>query len=73
MVFESLVVDLVNRYLGDFIENLDSSQLKIGIWGGLYSDISAAYDVPTFSIMYQITGVGVSIEASQRVLWVLNH
>jgi len=34
MVFESLVVDLVNRYLGDFIENLDKSQLKIGIWGG---------------------------------------
>ena len=34
MVFESIVVDLVNRYLGDFIENLDTSQLKIGIWGG---------------------------------------
>ena len=34
MVFESLVTELVNKYLGDFIENLDSSQLKIGIWGG---------------------------------------
>ncbi|KAK7096187.1 hypothetical protein V1264_005511 [Littorina saxatilis] len=34
MVFESLVVDLINRYLGDFVENLDTSQLKIGIWGG---------------------------------------
>ena len=34
MVFESLVVDLINKYLGDFVENLDSSQLKIGIWGG---------------------------------------
>ena len=34
MVFESLVVDLVNRFLGDFIENLDKSQLSIGIWGG---------------------------------------
>ena len=37
MVFESLVTDLVNRFLGDFIENLDKSQLKLGIWGGLYS------------------------------------
>lgn len=36
MVFESLVVELINRYLGDFVENLDTSQLKIGIWGGEY-------------------------------------
>lgn len=37
MVFESLVVDLINKYLGDFVENLDKSQLKLGIWGGLYA------------------------------------
>ncbi|KAF8366090.1 hypothetical protein PRIPAC_83919 [Pristionchus pacificus] len=34
MVFESLVADLLNRFLGDFVDNLDSSQLNIGIWGG---------------------------------------
>lgn len=34
MVFESLVVDLLNKYLGQYVENLDASQLKIGIWGG---------------------------------------
>ncbi|XP_071787909.1 intermembrane lipid transfer protein VPS13A-like isoform X9 [Asterias amurensis] len=34
MVFESLVVDLLNRFLGQYIENLDASQLKLGIWGG---------------------------------------
>ena len=34
MVFESIVVDLINRYVGQFVENLDTSQLKIGIWGG---------------------------------------
>lgn len=34
MVLEGVVVDLVNRFLGDFIENLDKSQLSIGIWGG---------------------------------------
>lgn len=34
MVFESLVADLLNKYLGDYVENLDRSQLKIGIWGG---------------------------------------
>lgn len=34
MVFESLVADLLNRYLGEYVDNLDRSQLKIGIWGG---------------------------------------
>lgn len=34
MVFESLVTDVLNRFIGEYVENLDSSQLKIGIWGG---------------------------------------
>lgn len=34
MVFESLIADLLNRFLGSYVENLDRSQLKIGIWGG---------------------------------------
>uniref|UniRef100_A0A3B4TYL0 Vacuolar protein sorting 13 homolog C n=1 Tax=Seriola dumerili TaxID=41447 RepID=A0A3B4TYL0_SERDU len=35
MVFESLVSDLLNRFIGDYVENLDKSQLKIGIWGNV--------------------------------------
>lgn len=38
MVFESLVADLLNRYLGEYVENLDKGQLKIGIWGGKTSE-----------------------------------
>ena len=34
MVFESIVVEILNKFLGDYVQNLDSSQLKIGIWGG---------------------------------------
>ncbi|XP_061528280.1 vacuolar protein sorting-associated protein 13A [Phycodurus eques] len=34
MVFETLVVDVLNRFLGDYVVNLDTSQLKLGIWGG---------------------------------------
>ncbi|CAH8535606.1 unnamed protein product [Schistosoma rodhaini] len=34
MVFESLVVELINRYLGSYIEALNASQLKIGLLGG---------------------------------------
>lgn len=34
MVFESIVVDLLNRVLGDYIENLDTGQLKVGVWDG---------------------------------------
>lgn len=34
MVFESVVVDVLNRFLGDYVVNLDCSQLKLGIWQG---------------------------------------
>ncbi|VDO97071.1 unnamed protein product [Soboliphyme baturini] len=34
MVFESVVVEVLNRFLGTYVENLDASQLKLGIWGG---------------------------------------
>ncbi|XP_067630378.1 intermembrane lipid transfer protein Vps13 [Eurosta solidaginis] len=34
MVFESVVTDVLNKVLGDYVENLDKKQLKIGIWGG---------------------------------------
>ena len=39
MVFESLVVDLVNRFLGDYIDNLDKSQLSLGLWGGKFRKV----------------------------------
>jgi len=35
MVFQSIIVELVNRFLGDYIENLDTSQMELGIWGGV--------------------------------------
>uniref|UniRef100_A0A452VE94 Vacuolar protein sorting 13 homolog A n=1 Tax=Ursus maritimus TaxID=29073 RepID=A0A452VE94_URSMA len=34
MVFESVVVDVLNRFLGDYVVNLDTSQPPLGIWGG---------------------------------------
>ena len=34
VVFESLLVEVLNRFLGPYIKNLDASQLKVGIWGG---------------------------------------
>ncbi|KAM5126213.1 intermembrane lipid transfer protein VPS13C-like, partial [Mantella aurantiaca] len=33
-MLESVVADLLNKFLGDYVENLDRSQLKLGIWGG---------------------------------------
>lgn len=29
-----IVSDVLNKFLGKYIENLDGSQLKIGVWGG---------------------------------------
>ena len=34
MVFESIVKELLNRYLGAYVENLDANQLNLGIWSG---------------------------------------
>ncbi|XP_020292498.1 vacuolar protein sorting-associated protein 13C isoform X2 [Pseudomyrmex gracilis] len=34
MVFESVVAELLNKVLGDYIENLDYTQLKLSLWGG---------------------------------------
>uniref|UniRef100_A0A671MWF0 Vacuolar protein sorting-associated protein 13C-like n=1 Tax=Sinocyclocheilus anshuiensis TaxID=1608454 RepID=A0A671MWF0_9TELE len=47
MVFESVVSDLLNRFIGDYVENLDKSQLKIGIWGGKRLFVKTSeFDVP---------------------------
>ncbi|XP_034937793.1 vacuolar protein sorting-associated protein 13 isoform X2 [Chelonus insularis] len=34
MVFESIVTELLNKILGEYIENLDYKQLKLSLWGG---------------------------------------
>ncbi|XP_045418559.1 vacuolar protein sorting-associated protein 13A isoform X3 [Lemur catta] len=35
MVFESVVVDVLNRFLGDYVVGLDRSQLSLDIWKGV--------------------------------------
>lgn len=34
MVFESIIAELLNKVIGEYIENLDYTQLKISLWGG---------------------------------------
>ncbi|CAB4012282.1 vacuolar sorting-associated 13A-like, partial [Paramuricea clavata] len=34
MVFESYVVSILNKFLGQYVENLDASQFQMSIWGG---------------------------------------
>ena len=38
MVFGHVAVHFLNKYLGDYIENLDSKQLKIHLCRGKYFD-----------------------------------
>ncbi|KAK8381851.1 hypothetical protein O3P69_015099 [Scylla paramamosain] len=33
-MFAKIISDVLNKFLGKYIENLDGSQLKIGVWGG---------------------------------------
>lgn len=37
MVFESIVAELLNKVLGEYIQNLDYTQLKLSLWGGKHS------------------------------------
>lgn len=39
MVFENIVVYLLDKFLGDYIENLDTKKLKIDLWSGSCSFI----------------------------------
>jgi vacuolar protein sorting-associated protein 13A/C len=34
MVFESIVSYFLEKYLSNYLDNFDSSKLKIGIWSG---------------------------------------
>lgn len=34
MVFETLIADLLNRYLGNYLETLNASQLSLGLLSG---------------------------------------
>ena len=34
MVFESVLVDILNRYLRPYVKRLDPSQIKVGVWKG---------------------------------------
>ncbi|XP_024872138.1 vacuolar protein sorting-associated protein 13 isoform X1 [Temnothorax curvispinosus] len=34
MVFESIIAELLNKVIGEYIENLDYTQLKVSLWGG---------------------------------------
>ncbi len=34
MVFESIVAYFLDKYLTNYLDNFDSSKLKIGIWSG---------------------------------------
>ena len=37
MVFESLLVDILNIYLKPYVKKIDSSNLNIGVWNGKLS------------------------------------
>ena len=36
MVFETVLADVLNKYLRPYVKKLDNSQLKIGVWKGIY-------------------------------------
>lgn len=43
MVFESVVAYFLDKYLSNYIEDFDSSNLKIGIWNGKFIKIKKIF------------------------------
>ena len=43
MVFEAVVSSQLNKFLGAYIENLNSSQLKLGLLGGIERNEFSAF------------------------------
>ena len=39
MVFEHLAAFFIDKFLGNYIEDFDSHQLKLNLWHGLFSII----------------------------------
>jgi vacuolar protein sorting-associated protein 13A/C len=35
-MFESVVANVLNQVLGDYVDNFQTNQLNIGIWSGNY-------------------------------------
>jgi vacuolar protein sorting-associated protein 13A/C len=38
-MFETIVANVLNKFLGDFVDNLEYNQLNIGIWSGKVNGI----------------------------------
>lgn len=36
-MFETLVANVLNKVLGDYVDNLETKQLNIGIWSGKHT------------------------------------
>ena len=55
MVFESLLVDILNLYLKPYVKKIDSSNLNIGVWNGKLSLVSLLLCVQTASLSNSLT------------------
>uniref|UniRef100_A0A672URH3 Vacuolar protein sorting 13 homolog C n=1 Tax=Strigops habroptila TaxID=2489341 RepID=A0A672URH3_STRHB len=67
MVLESVVADLLNRFLGDYVENLNKSQLKLGIWGGK-EPLRSPAPLPELDIPFRIK-VGQIDKLTLKIPW----
>ena len=46
MVFESIVIKVLNKYIGKYLKNFDANNLSIGLWSGMIHIIGVLRTLP---------------------------
>ena len=45
MVFEKYIVQLLDKYLSEYIENVDYKKLKLDVWSGMFNSFDYCYEI----------------------------
>ena len=69
MVFESLLVDILNIYLKPYVKKIDSSNLNIGVWNGKLAMRDSLWCVQTASRSNSITQCGCILRSHLQVMF----
>ena len=67
MVFEHLAAFFIDKFLGNYIEDFDSHQLKLNLWHGLFSLERYSFPMNDYLLLGNITLENVYLKSNALV------